>query len=187
LDSLHQISVEACTHSELLTLPKIINAYIDSIQVYTDRDSLIMKLLKGTLNGCSFQSNDSDTLFRQQVKVQLDLLQYIGFNYLASKISICGDLRFDENQPILVPHLLEAKVGQPFEAHIFLTNRTPCNYEVDLTVNEQRYPSIYGMSNFQTTFQKSGINELRLKVVTKNLLTGEVHTSMRIVEVLVKA
>lgn len=185
IDSLGQVYDKNCDQADTSALPTIARAYADSMRIYTDGDSLTATLLQKVLKGRTFQSQYPDTLLRQQAKLQLALLQSLGLNYLAGRMAICGDFRFDGNDLVLVPHQMEAKVGRPFEAQLFLVNRPLNNFRVETTINGQNCRLIEGRGEFKTMFQRPGQHQLHLKTQTFNVFTGEVQTSVRTVDVLV--
>lgn len=187
LDTLHQISVDSCVRTTASSLPTVVSVYADSVLAYVERDSLTKVLLKKVLQDFPLRADYPDTLLRQQATLQLGLLQGIGFNYLASRIGFCGVIRPVKNRPILVPRQIEAKLGQPFDAQLLLTNQIPVNYcSVDVTVNGQPYRLINREGEFKTTFQKPGVHQLSLKSTTTHAFTGEISVSSHTVEVLVR-
>lgn len=185
LDSLGQECAAWCASADGLNLSRIVHAYADSVLTYTDGDSLVSDLLRGALWSGVYRDKYADTILRKQAIFQLGLLQSIGVNHLAARFAVCGGMYFSENDPVLIPRRMVARVGQPFEAQLFLVHRAPVNFQVEASINGQKCPLLEGTGAYNTVFHQSGLQKLNIKVITINPFTGEVHTSGRIQEVLV--
>jgi hypothetical protein len=152
----------------------------DSLLICSGNDPAIKAALPDVQlpNDAGSASNNEAALVLENLMVRITQSKLVMLEYFLSHGCVI-DLVFDRYTPAISPKNPAPRVGELYEADVFLTGRFSETEHVKVSVNGELLPVEDGVAHFTKRFTTAGEKRYTVNIQIKNPLTQEVEAYVK--------
>jgi hypothetical protein len=152
----------------------------DSLLICSGNDPAIKAALPDVQlpNDAGSASNNEAALVLENLMVRITQSKLVMLEYFLSHGCVI-DLVFDRYTPAISPKKPAPRVGELYEADVFLTGRFSETEHVKVSVNGELLPVEDGVAHFTKRFTTAGEKRYTVNIQIKNPLTQEVEAYVK--------